>query len=1356
MPVGGGSTSTSTSVFNMVLNTVGAGGFASALTSAQNGINGVVTSLNKAGQAAAAGRVNSELQAAAQEKMTTSILRAQASLDLFRTKMMEHSQALRDAQERSGQLQTEISELTKRLMEQEDVLSRLDPSTRGYSGRLTMIKDAIQNTKDALKGYQTELGDVNTAVEKGTQKEALYQAQLAAREARIRASTVAAEQTKAQLSGFESFLATLIQVYNTVDKVSRTFDRLTLTIQRVQRIWNNFQDIKNSLTGKAPGEGSGGVATESASVIEQAIAPVMNLGKATLDTAGKFSILGQAVATALGQGFVDLVEGSINAIGQLGQQLIAVGKTAFDASGTAERFIISLRSMIGVERAGADATLDLKDAIKQSSQEAAGLYKWAIQLGVLSPFTIAAAKDSLQLALAYQFTTKQAVSMTQATFDWGAATGKSTDQVTSVVRMLGQMNTLGKFSGRILLELGTAGIGLNTVLQEMSKQTGKTVEELKDLESQGKITGEMGINAILGFMHKFDGAAKEQAGTIQGLVESLQEMAPELLKDFFGPLDAISGKIGGVIGVIQKRMRGLVDFLQEDWIPVVLTKLGNGLGGIAEKAFTWGENLVTQFANGMLAAIGDILNALGTISGFIAYWLQPGSPPKILPDIGDWGKSAINEFFKGFSQGDFSLFSGIGDTIEKHLRAVLVKEPSDKIGILNNIFGERQGVADAVAELDKTGKVAESTFQRIFQAMGGATDETQKFIRTSVALEAQNKKVTVAQQALDDVTKKYNDLLKPLETQIQGITDAQSDLAAEQQKTMLELILKDPNATLAEKARAKLAIDQLSAEEKQRALVTEAKKEVDAAQTKVDAETAKQTALQNTLELQKSILEAEDSQVALMQEYYDLMKQIANEAAAANAGGGGGDKPDPTKKLDTSPVQFPKLGHIVTPEWLADLQDKLLQAWIMVQVAFYRIVATVKPVTDALGRLKDSWDALWADVGQYIPMIESWFAQMTAWTVKRFSKEMPGAIDDLTASVQNLQGVWDKNHLLILAVATLVWMKVFEFIMANIIAFALLMKIITGLMNHDWVRVWNNALDVLESFITKIRVYTLAYFVGLFTLVFGLIKALFTGDWNDALKGLYEVEIAVIALTKMAWEAWLGDLTRFFIGILNDLIAKWNGFWLLSYIKFKLGEALVKQEFSDWLDSVKAVLANWLPQLQALWDGLWKGIQDKSIKEIAVAIGKFEQWFIDTKTGLNKQLGDFKDIGRNIIQGLIDGAGEMAAALIDAVVGPIQDALDWARKLLNMHSPSQVMADQIGKPMAQGIIMGLLSESGNVKKAMGSLLMDNVGMIGGPGVMAAGASYANNNTTNFNYSPTYNSAPSATSDNFALMQAMVV
>ena len=104
-------------------------------------------------------------------------------------------------------------------------------------------------------------------------------------------------------------------------------------------------------------------------------------------------------------------------------------------------------------------------------------------------------------------------------------------------------------------------------------------------------------------------------------------------------------------------------------------------------------------------------------------------------------------------------------------------------------------------------------------------------------------------------------------------------------------------------------------------------------------------------------------------------------------------------------------------------------------------------------------------------------------------------------------------------------------------------------------------------------------------------------------------------------------------------------------------------------------------------------------------------------------MGGLKDkvfaIGRQIIQGLINGILGMAGAVANAVgriAGQVKDGLAHA---LQIHSPS-AMTHEMGRMLGQGLINGLLSQDvpGQVSKILsgvgGSAAMGlNVGVSGG-------------------------------------------
>lgn len=77
---------------------------------------------------------------------------------------------------------------------------------------------------------------------------------------------------------------------------------------------------------------------------------------------------------------------------------------------------------------------------------------------------------------------------------------------------------------------------------------------------------------------------------------------------------------------------------------------------------------------------------------------------------------------------------------------------------------------------------------------------------------------------------------------------------------------------------------------------------------------------------------------------------------------------------------------------------------------------------------------------------------------------------------------------------------------------------------------------------------------------------------------------------------------------------------------------------------------------------------------------------------------DLIDIGKNIIQGLMDGVSSMADNLIESVKGPINDAIEGAKNLLGIHSPSRVFME-IGEFTGEGFEIGMMSMLNDIQRA---------------------------------------------------------
>lgn len=82
---------------------------------------------------------------------------------------------------------------------------------------------------------------------------------------------------------------------------------------------------------------------------------------------------------------------------------------------------------------------------------------------------------------------------------------------------------------------------------------------------------------------------------------------------------------------------------------------------------------------------------------------------------------------------------------------------------------------------------------------------------------------------------------------------------------------------------------------------------------------------------------------------------------------------------------------------------------------------------------------------------------------------------------------------------------------------------------------------------------------------------------------------------------------------------------------------------------------------------------------------------------------DWKEIGKNIIDGIVNGLKNATSALWEAVKSIAKDAIGFAKSVLGIASPSKVMRDEVGKWIPEGMAVGIKNHSNAVKDAMNEL-----------------------------------------------------
>lgn len=109
---------------------------------------------------------------------------------------------------------------------------------------------------------------------------------------------------------------------------------------------------------------------------------------------------------------------------------------------------------------------------------------------------------------------------------------------------------------------------------------------------------------------------------------------------------------------------------------------------------------------------------------------------------------------------------------------------------------------------------------------------------------------------------------------------------------------------------------------------------------------------------------------------------------------------------------------------------------------------------------------------------------------------------------------------------------------------------------------------------------------------------------------------------------------------------------------------------ASWLSGVISTVVGWVSQFAS---------------NATSAASQFASNLIN---GLASIPGQVTSIGSNIIQGMVNGVTGAAGRLIDSVKGAVDDAINAAKNLLDIHSPSRVFR-KIGQYTMQGAALGV-------------------------------------------------------------------
>jgi len=261
-------------------------------------------------------------------------------------------------------------------------------------------------------------------------------------------------------------------------------------------------------------------------------------------------------------------------------------------------------------------------------------------------------------------------------------------------------------------------------LSSAAELVGKVAEGNVSVLSRYGIVLQKGTDATQALMEmqqRFGGQGEAFANTLRGQQAVLD-----------GVFDHIKEGIGNMFVPALTRITrlgtDLLDPLQAG-LSAIGPLVGDELGKIVDMVAPYGENVSGQFAEGIARGLPYVVAAFRVLREMVQYLLQPGSPPRLLPELTDWGQGAANAYFQGWTAADFDILKGMSASIKAVLEG-LVGEGSLSEGEVNPILRSvRAQIGAALDELERTGSVSQGTMSDILAAAGPAGAGMQGYVQ---------------------------------------------------------------------------------------------------------------------------------------------------------------------------------------------------------------------------------------------------------------------------------------------------------------------------------------------------------------------------------------------------------------------------------------------------------------------------------------------------------------------------------------------------------------------------------------------------------------------------------------------------
>lgn len=365
--------------------------------------------------------------------------------------------------------------------------------------------------------------------------------------------------------------------------------------------------------------------------------------------------------------------------------------------------------------------------------------------------------------------------------------------------------------------------------------------------------------------------------------------------------------------------------------------------------------------------------------------------------------------------------------------------------------------------------------------------------------------------------------------------------------------------------------------------------------------------------------------------------------------------------------------------------------------SFSGMVSTLKDnMSQAAGILAQPiFDKLKQGLENVLPYIENVISSLSEnglmGTIQRFAPGIEPFVqtaiaifqtmgDTVGVIIQSMTAFWDEHGALITTVVSFAWNFIAGFIMSTITAIGNVVQsglaIIDGIINFFQNLFQGNFQGCWES-IKQI-------FSNAISFIWNWMQVQFAVNIPNMIKNFAK------NIPMMITNMWT-SIKGFFSGGISTCINFIKNLVSTGTSNFNTLRTFGANAFQALWSVAKTMMSNLLSAVTS------------NIRQVPITVKNFMTQAVNVIKNIN-----LVQVGRDMIQGLINGIKGMASNVVGAIKGVVSGAVNAAKKALGINSPSKVFT-QFGKWTGEGLAIGIDSENDRVTKSSKGLSNSVIG-----------------------------------------------